>query len=419
MKQAISLFSSSGIGELGIKNHNIEIIVANELNKDRSQLYTNNFPETEMVQGSIWEKKDEIISKTKAKLNKTNDELFLVYATPPCQGMSTNGAGKLKSEIAAGRRPKIDERNLLIIPAVDIINELRPEWVIFENVPAMKDTIIPTPKGVMNVIEYVAKSLGADYSYSSEIISCSDFGIAQLRKRLITIFTRNKKGKEYLSNNNNSFFYAIPKLPPKSIEEVLKGIPKLDAKEGKNKRIDFHPHHYVNIMKEDKYWWIENTPIGETAFNNQCVNSECNFSDNPRHFEHLENGKWVSAKNIPINCMKCGSLLPRPSIIDKSTGKRRMIKGFHSAYRRMDPKKPSRAITINYPYEASDNKVHPYENRVLSTYEVMKIQTITDFEYNWHLGHKPASRALIAQSIGESVPPKLLNLITQKILEQS
>ncbi|MEZ9959859.1 hypothetical protein OAW_06045 [Vibrio cyclitrophicus ZF170] len=419
MNKAISLFSSSGIGELGIKRHNIEIIVANELHKDRCALYASNYPETEMIQGDIWEKKDEIISATRQKLNKSNDELFLVYATPPCQGMSTNGAGKLKSEIEAGRRPKVDERNLLIIPAMEIIHEFKPKWIVFENVPGMKETVIPTPLGAMNIIEYISSTLGEEYEFSSEVISCSDYGVPQLRKRLITVFTRCKKGKDYLRINNSSFFSDIENEPSMTIDEALQGIPELDARDGKNERRDFHPYHFVNVMKDEKYWWIKNTPQGETAFNNQCVNVECGFQSNPRHFEHLDNGKWVSAKSIPIHCVKCGSVLPRPSVIDKDTGERRMIKGFHSAYRRMDPNKPSTTITINYPYEASDNKVHPFQNRVLSTYEVMKIQTITDYNYSWSTGKKLASRALIARSIGESVPPKLLDKITAKICELS
>ncbi|HAU4885933.1 TPA: DNA cytosine methyltransferase [Aeromonas hydrophila] len=418
MKKAISLFSSSGIGELGIKSHNIKIVVANELHKDRCALYSSNYPETTMIQGDIWERKEEIISQTKNHLDH-RDELFLVYATPPCQGMSTNGAGKLKSEIEAGRRPKVDERNLLVIPAMDIIMEFRPKWVVFENVPGMRETVIPTEFGPMTIINYMAEKLGGEYLGVDEVVSCSDYGIPQLRKRLITVFTKCEKAKEYIIKNNGSFFSGIEKSRPISLGEALAGIPSLDAIEGKNERKDYHPFHYVNVMKDEKYWWVKNTPACETAFNNQCINSSCNYQGNPRHFEHLSNGKWVSAKSLPIYCEKCGSLLPRPTILDQKSGEYRMIKGFHSAYRRMDPSKPSRAVTINYPYEASDNKIHPYENRVLSTYEVMKIQTITDYDYKWDVKGKVVSRALIAKSIGESVPPKLLDIITKKILDLS
>ena len=122
--EAISLFSSAGIGELGITHNEIKILVSNELLEDRHALYKKNFQETECITGSIWEKIDEIC-ETYEKV-RTEEELFLLYATPPCQGMSTNGAGTLLKGIREGNKPKIDERNRLIIPTMDIVCRLQP-----------------------------------------------------------------------------------------------------------------------------------------------------------------------------------------------------------------------------------------------------------------------------------------------------
>ena len=41
------------------------------------------------------------------------------------------------------------------------------------------------------------------------------------------------------------------------------------------------------------------------------------------------------------------------------------------------------------------------------------------YDYKWDVKGKVVSRALIAKSIGESVPPKLLDIITKKILDLS
>ena len=60
-KFAISLFSSSGIGDIALKKSKYNVLVANELLEDRSKLYKLNFPETEMITGDIWIKKKEII----------------------------------------------------------------------------------------------------------------------------------------------------------------------------------------------------------------------------------------------------------------------------------------------------------------------------------------------------------------------
>ena len=139
--KTLSLFSSAGIGELGMRAAGMDVLLANELLPQRVALYQQAFSHP-VVQGDIREKKRELIDKT-AKLLK-GKELFLLYATPPCQGMLSNGRGKLNAEVAAGRRGDEDDRNRLVIPAMDIAVALKPRWVLFENVPGMERTSIRT-----------------------------------------------------------------------------------------------------------------------------------------------------------------------------------------------------------------------------------------------------------------------------------
>ena len=58
---------------------------------------------------------DKSFSNEETKKIVRNNKLDLALVSPPCQGMSKNGRGKLLSEIKAGRRPKEDPRNALII----------------------------------------------------------------------------------------------------------------------------------------------------------------------------------------------------------------------------------------------------------------------------------------------------------------
>ena len=89
--KAISLFSSSGIGDLGLKANGITTVVANELIPERAELFETNFPEARMFLGDIWDVKQDIIDFY-TELYKENP--FLIFATPPCQGMSSNGWAK-------------------------------------------------------------------------------------------------------------------------------------------------------------------------------------------------------------------------------------------------------------------------------------------------------------------------------------
>jgi DNA (cytosine-5)-methyltransferase 1 len=280
----------------------------------------------------------------------------------------------------------------------------------------MKDTVISTDAGPMNILEYIRARLGSSYVGCGEVIECSDYGVPQLRRRLITIFSRDEAAIKYFNSNGGSFLQGNERRYRISIMDAIGHVPAIDALDGKNAATDFHPLHYVNVMSAEKYWWVSNTPEGDTAFNNQCVNPACLYDKNARHFDFVENGKWIATKTIPIYCDKCGSLLPRPTVMDRESGERRLIKGFHSAYRRMRGDQPARALTRNFPFEASDNKIHPTQNRVLSVYEALVLQTITEYEYCWDIGGKYVPRSLMAQVIGESVPPLLIDKIWSTIM---
>ena len=234
----LSLFSSAGIGELGIKSLGLNILLSKELLKERCDLYHENYHDTISVNGDIWTNEDKIVTKWIAM---NVGAPFLLYATPPCQGMSFNSIGKIQNEIREGRRPKEDPRNRLIIPTLNIIKALMPEWILFENVPEMQHTIIRTENDeYVNIIEYVKKEL-PEYVGKAEVVNCADYGIPQKRERLITIFSRNKSAKEFFAQYN-SF------LPPcthsetgtnglkkwVTLRDAIECLPPLAATEGQN-----------------------------------------------------------------------------------------------------------------------------------------------------------------------------------------
>lgn len=414
----LSLFSSAGIGELGIKKCGMDILLSNELLRERCELYHENYPETENICGNIWEKQSEIIQRWKSK---RVGNPFMIYATPPCQGMSFNGLGKLLSEIREGRRPKEDPRNRLIIPTVEIIKQLQPEWVLLENVPTMQSTVIRTENNeYKNIIDYIKQELSPNYVGMAEIVNCADYGIPQTRVRLITVLTKNRNGKLYfkkhgsflpLRTHSENGENGLPKWM--TLKDAIGNLPSLSAEADKNedKEIEWH---IVPIMKKDKFWWVKNTPLNETAYNNQCV--ECGYNENPRHGMCMEDGRHQSRKDTPIYCSRCGSLLPRPTMLDRVTKERRLIKGFDSAYRRMSWDSPSPTLTQNFQYEASDKKLHPEQNRVLSVYEGLILQTINQYNYRFTINGKKISRVLCCDIIGESVPPLIIEMICRNII---
>lgn len=143
-RNVLSLFSSAGTGELGIKASGLKILLSNELLESRCELYRENYPETKCLCGDIWQMKDQIVQCwDDFKVGPP----FLIYATPPCQGMSFNSVGKRLQEIRRGRASKDDPRNQLIVPTIEIVKKLRPAWLLLENVQGMQNTIIPVDNG--------------------------------------------------------------------------------------------------------------------------------------------------------------------------------------------------------------------------------------------------------------------------------
>ena len=73
---------------------------------------------------------------------------------------------------------------------------------------------------------------------------------------------------------------------------------------------------------------------------------------------------------------------------------------------------PASTLTQNLSYACSDNKLHPEQNRVLSLYEAMLLHTINEYEFKWERSDKKkVSDKLIRELIGESIPPKGLEII--------
>ena len=421
--KAISLFSSSGIGDLGLLHNNIETVIACELLHERIKLYQHNYPDTKCFCGDIWDLTNEIIKYYSARYSESP---FVILATPPCQGMSSNGMGKLLSDYRKGMRPKFDERNRLIIPTLKIIKELKPQWIIFENVANMKNTAMLNENGdLVNIIEYIRGELIDNYVGTATIIDCADYGVPQHRKRLLTVFSRSANGKQhfdkfktFVPDATHSEEESLISKKWISVREAISGFPSIDSTAGNNMATDFHPLHRVPLLDEKKVLWVENTPEGCTAFNNQCINPKCNYQGNPTHGATKDdNGINRYNGDTPVHCVKCGDLLPRPWVEDKKTGKFRLMKGYVSAYKRMFWDEPASTLTQNFQYACSDNKLHPTQNRVLSLYEGMVLQTISEYPFSFTINGKQVNDGLIRDTIGESVPPRVMDLLCQHILK--
>jgi DNA (cytosine-5)-methyltransferase 1 len=416
-----SIFSGGGIGDCGIEwGLKIPVIAACELISSRADLIRLNFPKTRVFEGDIWNLKNAYVKHFQKTL--TGKRPWLLTLSPPCQGMSANGAGKISAAINSGKRPKEDARNRLILPGIEVVEQLQPQWFLIENVRRMENTVIRNelnkPENILNCIARRLHPHG--YTIRSNILDFRDYGVPHHRERLITIGCRDQKIVTELPQIKNIFSENLSILHPKathgentskpwvSLKSSIGKLPALDAQ--KNLIDPKNPFHCVPKWNSDHYFWMDNTPEGETAFdNNLCP--VCNYT---------------SQNKTDVICSKCNSLLPKPTII--KNGQRRLIKGFRTSYRRLTWNKPGSTLTMNSGVISSDMKGHPDQNRVLSLHEILILSTISCKKWKKKfrffkgkaddkLVHK--NRRLIRDVVGESIPPLALYKIVENLKKLS
>lgn len=433
---AISLFSGAGIGDLGYRAAGFDFLSLCELEPDRAALAALNFPLAHVFSDDIWKVRDRQLQLAQSRLKELDSELFLATCTAPCQGMSKNGQGTLLKNIREGNRPALDPRNRLILPALDIIRELRPKWVVFENVIEMRNTVIVDDRDEARLIlDIIFDKLGDEYQGEAFDVEFADYGIPQRRQRLITVLTRDataiarrQDGEALIPPSTHAKNPARALAKWVSVMDAIGDFPPLDGKSEDTASDPEIPFHRVPVLDPKKYEWIRHTQPGRSAFDNQCVQPNCGFKGNRTHgASHDGEGINRSHKDTPLYCEKCKELLPRPyTEADDAPGGIRLMSGYTSAYKRMDPELPAPALTRNLSYPCSDQKLHPYQNRVLSLAEAMKIHTLDRYDFKWgpltyqHGGRakraKIAPDSLIRLVIGESVPPFFFELLGRHIL---
>ena len=413
VEASISLFSSSGIGDLGIEyGCGIEVSISAELLPERVKLLRHNYPKSKVIEGDITKTAAEIIEVWNDK--HPNARPLLVTLSPPCQGMSTNGAGKIAAEVKKGKRPKEDERNKLLIPGLGVVKSLQPEYFLIENVSNMKNTVVSWNKNKpKRLIELIPKSVGKGYEIHSFVIDFANYGVPHHRKRLITIGKRTGAKKSTLSEHSKPphWFNSGSESEQISVSEAIGNLLR-------TKKSD--PLHRPPKMNERHIFWASQIPenSGNTAHMNACSSKSC---------KHIDEFRVVV-------CTKCGKLLPRPHVIEKD-GAARAIKGYKTSYRRMSPHAPANTITMNSGVASSDVKLHYNQARVLTLKEIMVLSTFHDitnkkttqtthewagkYSFDCVMAEKDylLQKNIIRQSLGESIPPLAMQRMVKSLIQ--
>lgn len=377
----VSLFSSAGVGCYGFKQEGYEGVATSELIARRLNVQRANNKvryENGYVLGDI--SQDEVKEKLYSAINyyKENaqvNDIDVVVFTAPCQGMSVANHKKNNGTI---------EKNSLVVEALEVVTKIKPKFFISENVRAFMNTKCIDHDKPKKIKQAFSDWLDGEYVYESKILNLKDYGANSSRTRTIVIGVR----KDLATQIDLSNLYPSEERE-KTLFEVIGDLPRLKSM-GQIYKDDIY--HNFKKYRKDMRNWIHEVKPGFSAFDNE---------------DPVKRPHTVSKTGeITMNVNKNG---------DKYTRQR---------WEEVAP-----CIHTRNDIMASQNTVHPVDDRVFSIRELMLMMNIPKtFKWtvdeeeelnNLNLEEKVAylkkNEINIRQSIGEAVPTIIMQKIAKNI----
>ena len=375
----VSLFSSAGVGCYGFKEVGFECIATNEIIQRRLEIQKINNKckyESGYINGDIKEQKikDQILKQIELYKKLGNDGVDVLIATPPCQGMSVANHKKKNNEM---------DRNSLVVESVDLIKSIKPKFFILENVSSFYKTgCIDKDNNIITIGNMIEKNLSKQYIMYNEVLNFKNYGANSSRTRMLVIG---------VCSELKNFIAPLELFPDfceeKTLKETIGSLKSLEW--GEYDKNDFY--HSFRIYPQHMREWISDLKEGQSAFDNQD--------------EYKKPHKMVDGRII-IHASKNG---------DK--------------YKRQKWDCVSPCIHTRNDQLASQNTIHPQDDRVFSIRELMLLMNIpSNFKWldasletlnNLTLKEKQkiskVNEVNIRQSIGEAVPTIIFEKIAIKI----
>lgn len=380
LKTYISLFSSAGVGCYGFKLNDFDCIATNELIERRLNIQKINKKcsmDSGYILGDITslDIKEQLLKQVSVykKIHKIKD-VDVIIATPPCQGMSVANHKKAKDEI---------NRNSLVVEAINLINDINPKFFIFENVQSFMKTKCFDNSIQKTISQAIYDNLSDNYIYLDKILNFKNYGSNSSRTRTLVVGVRKDLSDDILP------FELFPDYEEeKTLREIIFDFPRL-TKMGQICQDDiYHSFREYSIHMRP---WIANIKEGESAYDNKDIS---------RRPHQIVDGKIV--ENVNKNGDK---------------------------YKRQYWDKVAPCIHTRNDILASQNTLHPEDDRVFSIRELMQMMSIPD-SFKWvsenlddlNKMSEAEKRTFIKkndinirQSIGEAVPTGVMLSVSKKI----
>jgi DNA (cytosine-5)-methyltransferase 1 len=191
----------------------------------------------------------------RADLGIETGELFAIVGGPPCQAFST-----------AGRRLGLnDERGNVFLHFIDLITALRPKYAIMENVRGLLSAPFvhrphdqrgsgfaplaeeEKPKGAL--LHILRRLEAGGYKTTFNLYSTANFGVPQIRERVILFASRDGKSVPYLTPSHSQSGKGHPRW--KTFREAVAHLDTKNVEVGKFPEARLK---YYRLLKEGQNW---------------------------------------------------------------------------------------------------------------------------------------------------------------------
>lgn len=344
--KVLSFFSGAMGLDIGLEKAGFECLLACEVDKNCRATINANKPDIALL-GDIRDYSATDIMNHIGK--KIGDDIDVICGGPPCQAFST--AGKRKSFE--------DERGNVFLKYIEIAMEIRPKYLVIENVRGLLSSPLKhrphnergqgfdeltkdEMKGgaLLHIINELEKH---GYGVSFELYNSANFGVPQIRERVIMICSRDGTKAPYIEPTHSQ-----------------------DGSHGLKRWRTFKDLH---IEKD-----FENKSHKHVDFPEKRL----------KYYRHLTAGQnW---KNLPLDLQK------------EAMGKSFYSGGGKSGFlRRISWDRPAPTV-VTHPAMPATDLAHPCEDRPLSTIEYKAIQQFPD---DWEIKGKLLDQY---KQIGNAVP---------------
>lgn len=399
----IDLFAGCGGLSLGLTKAGWKGVFAIEKNGDAFKTFSHNFNHKTALKFDWpdWLPKEpistsELLKRHKQDLKSLRGEIDLIAGGPPCQGFSF-----------AGRRQVDDPRNQLKNEYLEIVDIVRPKFLVFENVKGFtaKFKKSDTPTHSEQVAEHLETLPWGGYRAFFSVLESSIFGVPQPRPRFILVAVRSdllgavaevdnplENINEFAADFRRRIKLGASKTTvSEAISDLETRVAGVRCSEDSNgfKQIDYQPDSHSQFQRLMR----KGLPLGKAANSLRLA----------RHRPDT-----IARFNEILEVCPKGKSLPA-DFRQKHGIKKQCFTPLH-------PDKPSRTITT-----LPDDLLHYSEPRILTVRECARLQTFPDwFEFLGKYttgGARRKDECPRYTQVGNAVPPLMAEALGLKIAE--